>query len=317
MQNFLLPDAVKSFVIPPHVPSTVLLVDDDIAFSAVIKKSLETVGYQVIHAARADEARQILTKRSAEIEVMLLDWSLPDTTGIELLREMKREKGFENIQVIMQTVMSSSEDIQQGIDAGVFFYLVKPVEKNLLHSAVRAAASDYRRRRNLLEQLHASQRPLRLVAEAEFRFRTVEEGDQLAAHIANECRHPEEAILISELFANAIEYGHLGFRYEEKSRLLANNTFSEEIKRRLYLRENLHKYVRVWFKRIAGNIHLTVEDMGAGFDYEKYLHIDPQRVYDNHGRGIAILNSIYPLRYIGRGNRVSLQIPAAPPPNPS
>ncbi|MCS6990528.1 MAG: response regulator [Chitinophagales bacterium] len=289
--------------------STVLLVDDDIAFSAVVKQSLENGGYRVLHATRADEARSILAKESAHIEVMLLDWSLPDTSGIDLLREMKREKSCENIQVIMQTVMSRSEDIQQGIDAGAFFYLIKPVEKNLLHSAVRAATIDYRRRQYLMQKLEASQRPFRLLQEGAFRFRTIDEGDQLAAFIAKECPKPEEAILISELFANAVEYGHLGFTYEEKSRLLAQNTFGDEVKRRLALREHQHKYVKVWFQRQPDKIRITIEDMGPGFDYERYLNIDPQRIYDNHGRGIAILNSIYPLRYVGRGNRVIVEIP--------
>ncbi|MCS6916736.1 MAG: response regulator [Chitinophagales bacterium] len=293
--------------------STVLLVDDDIAFSTVVKNSLENVGYRVLHASQAAEARSILAGQANDIEVMLLDWSLPDTSGIDLLRELKREKGFEHIQVIMQTVMSRSEDIREGIDAGVFFYLVKPVEKSLLHSAVRAAASDYRRRRHLLSQLEAGQRPLRLLHEAEFRFRSIEEGDQLAAFIAQECPRPEEAILISELFANAVEYGHLNFTYEEKTKLLNDNTFAEEVQRRLSLRENANKFVRVWFQRLPDRIQLVVQDMGPGFDYEKYLRIDPNRITDNHGRGIAILNSLYPLRYIGRGNRVVLNIPLSLP----
>ena len=49
--------------------------------------------------------------------------------------------------------------------------------------------------------------------------------------------------------------------------------------------------------------------MGSGFEFERFLTLDDNRVFDNHGRGIAILNTMYPLRYMGVGNRVTVDIP--------
>jgi DNA-binding response OmpR family regulator len=71
---------------------------------------------------------------------------MPDVSG-ELLREIKREKPFEDLQVIMQTVMDSSQNIQ-AIEAESSS-LVKPVRKELLSSTIRAALRDYQRRKLL------------------------------------------------------------------------------------------------------------------------------------------------------------------------
>src|SRR5262249_12564404 len=90
---------------------------------------------------------------------------------------------------------------------------------------------------------------------------------------------------------------------------IVDNRLNEEVESMLSLREHRDKFVQVNFRRQPDRIVVTVEDMGRGFDFEKYLHLDDTRVFHNHGRGIALINSIYPLRYLGRGNKVVVEIP--------
>ena len=52
---------------------------------------------------------------------------------------------------------------------------------------------------------------------------------------------------------------------------------------------------------------VLVEDEGAGFDFEKYLVIDDTRIFDNHGRGIAIAASYINIKYLDKGNKVSVE----------
>lgn len=293
---------------------TLLLVDDDITFTTVVKSSLEKEGYKVYSAHHANEAMHYLSQHHRDIEVMLLDWSMPDITGIELLHRVKQNKTYENIQVIMQTVMGSSEHIQQGIEAGAFFYLVKPVKKDLLFSTIKAAILDYERKHELLKKLRESEQAFKFLTEGVFRFKTVAEGDNLAVMIANECPNPQEAVYISELFANAVEHGNAGLSYEEKTEMISKNTLSEEVARRLGYPQNQHKYVQVTVKRMPQVLSIIVEDMGRGFNFEKFLQFDDTRIFDNHGRGIAILNSIYPLHFTGIGNKVRVDIPLGGPP---
>ncbi|MBA2422916.1 MAG: response regulator [Chitinophagales bacterium] len=291
------------------MPHTLLLVDDDVTFTTVIKSSLEKEGYQVYAANHAKEAMEYLDHHHRDIEVMLLDWSMPDVSGIELLRQVKQDKTYENIPVIMHTVLGNAEYIQQGLEAGAFFYLVKPVKKTLLISTIRAALLDLKRRRDLLSKLRDSQRALRFMVEGTFHFRTVQQGDNLAVRIANECPNPQEAIYISELFANAVEHGNVTLSYDEKTKLISQNKLQEEVERRLALPEHRDKYVTVTFKKNPDRISILVEDMGNGFDFIKYLQFDDGRVLDNHGRGIAIVNALLTLNYLEKGNKAVVEIP--------
>lgn len=292
---------------------TLLLVDDDVTFSNVIKLSLEKEGYKVHAAHHATEAMQYLNKHPHDIQVMLLDWSMPDISGIELLRSMKQNKNYEDIQVIMQTVLGSADDIRQGIDAGAFFYLVKPVKKNLLISTINAAILDFERKKALLKKLSESERALHNLHEGTFHFQTVAEGDNLAVLIANECPQPEEAVYISELLANAVEHGNAGLTYDEKTKLISKNQLAAEVERRLSLPENRNKFVSVTLKRSDEYFSIMIEDMGKGFNFSKYLQFEDDRIFDNHGRGIAILNSLFPVQFMERGNKVMVKIPLGGP----
>ncbi len=291
------------------MPHTILVVDDDVPFTTIIKRSLETEGYDVLYAHHANDAKKILNERSREIEVMLLDWSMPDFSGIDLLREIKQDKSFEDIQVIMQTIIGDSENIREGIEAGAFFYLVKPVKKALLSSTIKAAMLGYERKKELLRKLDESNHSFRSLMSGEFRFRTVQEGDFLAVRIAHECPNPQEGILISELFSNAVEHGNLGLTYDEKTELIASNRLQQEVDQRLKLQDYQYKFVQVTFVRHPDKLLITVEDEGQGFDYDRYLSLDDSRIFHSHGRGIALLNATFNLQYIGKGNKVVIEIP--------
>lgn len=274
-----------------------------------MRSLLEKEGYAIQTAHHADEALSLLNQFAGQIEVLLLDWHMPDISGIELLRTIRKQQHLEHIQVIMHTVLGSSENIRQGIEAGIFFYLVKPVEKTLLITTIKAAITDFNKKKELLKKLAENRRALRNLVEGTFLFRTVAEGDTLAVRIANECRNPHEAIYISELLSNAVEHGNAGLTYEEKTALIAKNQLNAEVARRLLLPENKGKYVEVRIRRTNEYLTIEVDDMGKGFEFEKYLQFDDARIFDTHGRGIAILNNLFPLQFMQNGKKVLVKIP--------
>ena len=93
---------------------------------------------------------------------------------------------------------------------------------------------------------------------------------------------------LMELIVNAIENGNLGISGEEKSTYLADENWNEEVKRRLYLPENLDKTVTVRFEVVDREVYVEIEDQGDGFAWENYMELDANRAYDVHGRGIAM-----------------------------
>jgi anti-sigma regulatory factor (Ser/Thr protein kinase) len=205
--------------------------------------------------------------------------------------------------------MSSSEHIRQGIEAGAFYYLVKPSESRLIRSIVAAAVSDFQLKQDLLNKLKECENPYRWIDEATFRFRTLAEGEYIAVRVANAASSPEHVVAISEMITNAIEHGNLGITYSEKSKLVEKGEWLKEIDRRLNMPEHAQKYVRLTLKRHPDHMTILIEDQGPGFDWRQYLQMDEVRVFDNHGRGIAIANQYLKLQYLGSGNTVLLTLP--------
>jgi hypothetical protein len=145
--------------------------------------------------------------------------------------------------------------------------------------------------------------------EVVYQIRTLEEAHQLSVLIANETPNPVENLIISELMFNAIEHGNLGISFEEKAFLIENDIFLDEVQRRLQLPENQHKRAHVIVRQNAKQMHVCITDMGSGFDYSKYLTIDESRIFENNGRGIALVNSILEIRFNEKGNQVCVFLP--------
>lgn len=302
-------DRENSLIMAQPDRDTVLIVDDEDAFRMALQHMLEDEGCHVISAADGTEAQPILQSNAETISVVILDWRMPHMTGIELLRWMKGERSIEHIPVIMLTALDDPARIKEGIDAGAFYYLVKPFQRPLLNSILRAAVSDYHATRRLLECLRRRERPLALVDEATYRVRTLEDAQDLAATIASATPDPEHAMLISELLTNAVEHGNLGISYEEKGKLVDQNGWEQEVARRLALPENSNKRVTVRIKKEKDTLSVEIGDEGKGFDYDRYLRIDETRLFDNHGRGIAIAAAALNFQYGGSGNKVLVNLP--------
>jgi len=288
---------------------TILIVDDDSAMCLLIERMLEEDSYSVLTAHDGAEAQSILRSSKETVSSILLDWQMPKMNGIEFLGWVKREPEYEHIPVIMETSMVMPENIKEGIDAGAFYYLTKPIEEQVLRSIVRAAVSDFHQKVSLLERIRRSDNPFAHLMEGKFRYRTTEDAEFLAVAIANSSANPERAMVISEILTNAVEHGNLGITYDEKTSLIADNALSREVGRRLALPEYADKYVSLAIKRDGTRITVDIEDEGKGFEFQKYLQMDESRVFDNHGRGIALTREYLQLEYVGKGNRVIATIP--------
>jgi Histidine kinase-like ATPase domain len=193
------------------------------------------------------------------------------------------------------------------LQAGAYYYLTKPYERDSLLSIVRAALSDAATRADLQNRLREHENALQLMLEGQFELKTVDEAARLASFLAQATPCPGSAILgLSELLINSVEHGNLGITYSEKGELKRLDLWQQEVARRSALDENRDKRVRVQLSRERGKLRLRISDEGQGFDWRKYLDFDPERAFDPNGRGIALarLGSFDSLDYEGCGNVV-------------
>lgn len=288
---------------------TVLVVEDELPMQEVLQMILSDEGYTCLTANDGVEAQEIVQSKPDAVSAVILDWMMPRMNGIELLRWMKDQPQIEHIPVVMLTAMDDPSRIREGIDAGAFYYLTKPFQRALLRSIVRAAVSDFRTIRQMLRKLRECEKPLAFLEEGLFRFRTIAEAELLAVRIASATPDPEHAMVIAELLTNAVEHGNLGIGYEVKTKLVEDNLWQAEVDRRLSLPENAQKHVSVKMKKEQKDLRIEIEDQGPGFDYQRYLKFDESRVFENHGRGIAIAMASLNVEFLGTGNRVAVTIP--------
>jgi hypothetical protein len=168
---------------------------------------------------------------------------------------------------------------------------------------------DYRQGRGLRNAAVQFNTGRQLLTAAQFELRTLEEARSLATHLAQYFPRPPRVVSgIVEILINAIEHGNLGLGYADKSELLKNSAWESEVERRLELSEHRDKRVRVYLRLLHDRTVLTVTDEGAGFDWKPFLDIQPERVFDLHGRGIAMsrLMNFDKLEFLGNGNEVEL-----------
>jgi len=172
---------------------------------------------------------------------------------------------------------------------------------------VTPVSGDHGRYRLLQEAAGATLGTLGLMREGRFLFRTLAEARDLSLLLANAFPDPQRVVVgIAELLINAIEHGNLGLGYATKTALHASQLWEQEIERRLRDPATARRFAEVSLRRDRDSVRLRVADEGAGFDWRPYLEVDPQRVGDVHGRGIAVARLLCfdRLEYFGCGNVV-------------
>ena len=119
-----------------RVEKRILIVDDEPAIREMVAFALRKAGYQPAHAADAGEARLAIAERVPDL--ILLDWMLPGTSGLELARRLRREGLTREVPIIMLTARGEENDRVSGLEAGVDDYVVKPFSARELLARIKA-----------------------------------------------------------------------------------------------------------------------------------------------------------------------------------
>jgi DNA-binding response OmpR family regulator len=112
----------------------ILLVEDDQTLSQLVRRNLTAQGFAVDTAATLEEADGALAATS--FDVVLLDLSLPDGDGLELLKKLRRQRS--NVPVIAVTARDGVDERVQGLNLGADDYIVKPFATEELVARMRA-----------------------------------------------------------------------------------------------------------------------------------------------------------------------------------
>ena len=123
----------KVAIMPKH---RILIVDDEAAIRDMLSIALDAAGFNVLEANNAQLAHASIIDNQPDL--VLLDWMMPGTTGLELLRRLKRDELTAKIPIIMLTAKAEEDSKIAGLDAGADDYIHKPFSPRELISRVNA-----------------------------------------------------------------------------------------------------------------------------------------------------------------------------------
>jgi two-component system phosphate regulon response regulator PhoB len=104
--------------------ANIIIVEDEKDLATLLKYNLSKEGFKIKEAETGQEGLQLIKRELPDL--VILDWMLPDFSGIEVCRQIKRDNKLKSIPVIMLTAKSEIEDKVRGLEMGVDDYITKP-----------------------------------------------------------------------------------------------------------------------------------------------------------------------------------------------
>ena len=114
----------------------ILIVDDESAIRDMLRVALEMADYYCIEASNAQDAHALIVDEKPDL--ILLDWMMPGTSGLELARRLKRDEVTADIPIIMLTAKGEEDNKIQGLEVGADDYITKPFSPRELVARLKA-----------------------------------------------------------------------------------------------------------------------------------------------------------------------------------
>lgn len=114
----------------------IVVVEDEDAVRELLAVTLEGAGYTVLLAADVTDAERLMAERAPNL--ILLDWMMPGTSGIEYTRRLRKDPALREVPIIMLTAKAEEHSKVAGLDAGVDDYVTKPFSPRELLARIKA-----------------------------------------------------------------------------------------------------------------------------------------------------------------------------------
>jgi CheY-like chemotaxis protein len=113
---------------------TILVADDSMTILAMVSSRLERAGYDVVTAARGDEALRLVEENRPRL--VLLDVEMPGLDGVEVARRIRADEALAGTFIVLLTSLSEASEVATGMAAGADAYLTKPFSPQDLQTQV-------------------------------------------------------------------------------------------------------------------------------------------------------------------------------------
>lgn len=118
------------------MPANILVVEDEPAIQELLALNITQAGHNAMRALSVEHAQDLL--RETMPDLILLDWMLPGTNGLEFARKLKADNLTKNIPIIMLTARGDEYDKVRGLEVGADDYVTKPFSPRELNARIKA-----------------------------------------------------------------------------------------------------------------------------------------------------------------------------------
>jgi two-component system, chemotaxis family, chemotaxis protein CheY len=114
-----------------------LVVDDSRAMRMILSKTLIECGFEIVQAANGRDALETMDREGHSIDVVLLDWNMPELPGIEVVEKLRSQSAFSGVRVVMVTTETEIEQMARALAAGADEYIMKPFTREAVEDKLR------------------------------------------------------------------------------------------------------------------------------------------------------------------------------------
>src|SRR5579871_4898967 len=114
-----------------------LVVDDSRAIRMILSRSLGELGFDIVQAGNGREALEAMAREGLSVGLALVDWNMPEMTGIEFVRRLRSDPLYDNVLLMMVTTETETEQVAAALEAGANEYIMKPFTREAIEDKLR------------------------------------------------------------------------------------------------------------------------------------------------------------------------------------
>jgi two-component system, chemotaxis family, chemotaxis protein CheY len=114
-----------------------LVVDDSRAMRMILSKALVESGFEVVQAPNGRDALETMAREGHTMDLVLIDWNMPEVTGIEVVGKLRSQRAFDRVRLVMVTTETEIEQMARALEAGADEYVMKPFTREALEDKLR------------------------------------------------------------------------------------------------------------------------------------------------------------------------------------
>ena len=108
-----------------------LVVEDSTTIRMILKKYLGKMGFDVVEAGNGREGLDRLRKMT-RTDVVLVDWNMPEMNGVDFVRAVRADRGYDVLPLVMVTTNTELENVTEALSAGANEYIMKPFTSDMI-----------------------------------------------------------------------------------------------------------------------------------------------------------------------------------------